>query len=235
MGSKQTSTSRADPWQPTQAGLRGIVGDAKNLYDAGGFNVNPYQGDWVAGQNGDTMAARAGIAGAVPGMQGDSASAADALRRIMGQGSTDEMRRAVTEDVMPGINATFAGSGMTGSSLHEQNLAKGLGSAFGGMEMGVRGQQMGAAQALPGVSQSGLNPLMALMQSGAGQQGYDQSVIDAAMRKDLMGQSAGAGGLQSYAQLLSGLGGQFGTQTNTQKQSMGLGGILGLGLQFAGL
>jgi hypothetical protein len=32
--------------------------------------------------------------------------------------------------IMPAINATFSGAGMTGSSGHEQNLAKGLAALF---------------------------------------------------------------------------------------------------------
>ena len=235
MPSSQTATTKSDPWKPTQAGLKGVIGDASSLYARGGFDVNPYGGDWVAPESGMTQSARAGIAGAVPGMKADSAAAADALRRIMGQGGTDEMRQSIMEGVMPGMNATFAGSGMTGSTLHQQNLAKGLGSAFGGMEMGIRDQQMGAANSLPGVSQSGMSPLMALMQAGGGAQGYQQDLINAAMKKDLMGQTADAGGLQAYAQLLSGIGGQFPQQRTTQQTTPGLGSLLGMALQVPGM
>jgi len=46
----------------------------------------------------------------------------------------DQLRSNVNEDVMPGMNATFGSSGMTGSGLHQQNLAKGLSSGMARQE-----------------------------------------------------------------------------------------------------
>lgn len=58
----------------------------------------------------------------------------DATMRATGgnysQNLSADLRQSVMEDVMPGMNATFANSGMTGSSLHQQNLAKGLASGM---------------------------------------------------------------------------------------------------------
>ncbi len=231
MGSKSTSTARADPWKPTQDTLKGIIGDAADMYKGGGFEVNPYQGDWVAGRNGMTTAAQQGIQGLIPGIMGATGQATDTLTGIANGSAYDAMKRNVTGDVMSAVNGTFAGSGMTGSSLHQQNLAKGLSAGLGGLEMQAANQQMQAAGMLPGVAQSAMDPYNTLAKYGADQQMYDQSVIDANMKKDLMGQTADVSALQDFAQLISGIGGQFGTQTNTQKQSMGLGGILGMGLQ----
>lgn len=42
----------------------------------------------------------------------------------------DSLRQNVNEAVMPGMNATFGNSGMTGSSLHQANLAKSLASGM---------------------------------------------------------------------------------------------------------
>jgi hypothetical protein len=232
MGSKQTSTSRADPWKPTQGGLKGIIGDAADMYASGGFQVNPYGGQWVADRNDMTTSAQSGLAGLIPGLTGANSAALGTLGGIADGSSYDAMKRNVTGDVMSAVNGTFAGSGMTGSTLHQQNLAKGLASGLGGLEMQAANQQMQAAGMMPGVANAAMDPYRMLAQFGADQQGYDQSVIDAAMKKDLMGQTAGVSALQDYAQLLSGIGGQFGTQTNTQKQNMGLGGMLGLGLQM---
>lgn len=235
MASKQTSTARADPWKPTQGALKGIIGDAGSLYKSGGFGVNPYGGDWVAGQNADTLGGRAGIRGLIPGMAGRAGGAADYVSSMAGPQNYDQIKENTIADIMPAINGTFAGSGMTGSTLHMQNLAKGLASGLGGVELGARDQSLRAAGMVPGMNDAAMDPYRAMMNMGSDQQGYDQSVIDASMRKDLMGQTGAMSALQQYAQLMSGLGGQFGTQTNTQSTSPGLGAMLGLGLQAASM
>lgn len=235
MGSKTTSTARADPWKPTQAALKGIVGNAEEMFKSGGYGVKPFAGDWVARQNGDTTGGQAGLRGLFGGMSERANGAADYVSGMAGPQNYDQIKANTIADIMPSINGAFAGSGMTGSSLHQQNLAKGLAAGLGSVELGARDQSLRAAGMVPGMNASAMQPYMAQMAMGEDQQGYDQRVIDAAMRKDVMGQTGNLSALQQYAQMMSGLGGQFGTQTNTQKQSMGLGGILGLGLQFAGL
>ena len=231
MGSKQTSTARADPWAPTQDALKGIIGDASKLYKSGGFETTPYAGDWIAGQNADTTAAQTGLRGLIGQMTGHNAAAAGNVAQMIGQGPSQAAKDNVIADIMPAINSTFAGSGMTGSTLHQQNLAKGLSAGMGSLDMQNRDQQARLSGQLQGLSSGMAQPYAMLGAQGQNQQDYDQSVIDAAMRKDLMGQTSDMSALQQYAQLMSGIGGQFGTQTNTQSQSMGLGGILGLGLQ----
>ncbi|MGL4526769.1 MAG: tail fiber domain-containing protein [Aestuariivirga sp.] len=235
MGQKQTSTSRADPWAPTQPGLQQIIGDAASLYKSGGFGVKPFAGDWTAARTADTTAGQAGLRGLIPGMASRAGGAADYVASIAGPQNFDQIKANTIADIMPSINSSFAGSGMTGSTLHQQNLAKGLAAGLGGVEVAARDQSMRAAGMVPGMNDAAMNPYRAQMAMGQDQQAYDQSVIDANMRKDLMGQTGGMSALQQYAQLLSGLGGQFGTQTNTQRSNMGLGGLLGLGLQAAPL
>lgn len=60
--------------------------------------------------------------------------------RMTGDGYTDDMRAAlrqnVMESVMPGVNETFAGSGQTGSSLHQAHLTKALASGMAPVEAG---------------------------------------------------------------------------------------------------
>ena len=57
MGSKQTTTQRADPWGPSQPFIKEGLRDAAALYREGGFNIQPYGGDMVAGY--DPMRAEA--------------------------------------------------------------------------------------------------------------------------------------------------------------------------------
>lgn len=231
MGAKSTSTARADPWAPTQDALKGIIGDATSLYKKGGFDINPYKGDWYANQNQDTLGAQAGLRGLIPQMTDYNAQAAGNVASMLGQGPSQAMKDNVIADIMPAVNGSFAGSGMTGSTLHQQNLTKGLSAGLGSLDMQNRQQQAQLSQQLMGMSSGMAQPYAMLGAQGQAQQAYDQGEIDAAMRKDLMGKSSDMSALQQYAQLISGLGGQFGTQTNTQSQGMGLGGVLGLGLQ----
>ena len=235
MGGKTTSTPLADPWKPTQPALKGIVSGSEGLYKSGGFGVNPFKGDWIAKQNGDTTGGQMGLRGLIPGMAGRANGAADYVSSMAGPQNYDQIKANTIADIMPSINGSFAGSGMTGSTLHQQNLTKGLAAGLGNVELGARDQSLRAASMIPGMNDAAMSPYMAQMAMGQDQQGYNQSVTDAAMRKDVMGQTGQMSALQQYAQLMSGIGGQFGSQTQTQKQSMGLGGILGLGMQAASM
>lgn len=49
-------------------------------------------------------------------------------------GAFDQVKRNVADQVMQDVNATFANSGMTGSSLHQQNLARGLSAGIANVE-----------------------------------------------------------------------------------------------------
>lgn len=235
MGNKTTSTARADPWGPTQGALRGIVGSSEDAFKRGAFGVTPYGGDWIARQNTDTTGGQRGLRGMFPGMADRANGAADYVASMAGPQNYDQIKANTIADIMPSINSSFAGSGMTGSTLHQQNLSKGLAAGLGGVELGARDQSLRAAGMIPGMNDAAMQPYMAQMAMGEDQQGYDQSVTDAAMRRDAMTQTGELSALQQYAQLMSGLGGQFGSQTTTEKKKMGLGGVLGLGLQFAGM
>lgn len=252
---KTTSTQQAKPWEPTAAALEAGVGQAQDLYERGGFGVTPYAGDWVADQSGQTLAGQAGVLG-VLGQGMDLSTPINAASAVAGMdtGSTiqnsEAMRNSVLESIMPSLNASFAGSGMTGSTLHQANLAKGLTSGMAAQELGIqqaqaadsaqrRSQAISAAQLLPGLmgAQQGadLAPFEQMIGFGAQDQAQRQAEIDAAMNYDMMSQSSEAQALQQYLALLSGLGGQFGTQSGTQTTNPGLMGYLGLGMQGYGL
>ena len=70
----------------------------------------------------------------------------------------DNLRQSVIESIMPGMNATFAGGGMTGSGLHQQNLAKGLATGLAPveyeMDKSLRDRAMAAASALQGADET---------------------------------------------------------------------------------
>jgi hypothetical protein len=224
----QTQTTNSQPWAPTQQGLKNVIGDATRLYKHGGMSIDPYKGNWVAPQSQATLQGQQALLGMVPGQQDYANQAQSTVAGFMGPQNYDQIKANTIADIMPGINSTFAGSNMTGSSLHEQNLSKGLAAGLGNVELGARQQQMDAAMAMPGMMQYAMAPGMVQGQVGQQQDAYQQALIDANMKRDLMRQTSKMGGLQNYAQLMSGIGGQFGSQSTTDTSKPGWGDILGM-------
>ena len=243
MGAKSTTTQKADPWKPAQPFLKAGLQDAADLYDAGGFKIDPYGGDMVARYDplrsmGDQMAP--GLAqGAMGGLSGASSAVQGAMDPNARSAGWGQVIQNTINSIMPGINSSFAGSGMTGSELHAQNLAKGLSAGVAGVENDAwqRGmdRSLAAAGMVPGLNSAGFNISDFLRGVGQERQGQEQSEISADVLKDQQAKSASLSAIQDFMALVSGVGGQFGTQSSTSKQSPGLLGILGLGLQAAPL
>lgn len=245
MSSKTTQTQKATPFAPTIAPLTAGINQAQDLFNAGGFQVTPYQGDWVADADPLTTQGQEGlIAGAQ--MQANRLNpVVDSIGNIAGTAQNfdfSQQRQNVIDSIMPAINASFAGSGMTGSSLQAVNLAKGLAAGLGDAESGFRaqelaaqGQQMQAAGMLPGLLQSQLSPYAAMLDAGRQRQAQNQAEIDAMIQTDMLNQGSEANALRDYLALMSGVGGQFGTNTGTTSKRPGLLGIVGAGLQGASL
>lgn len=68
-----------------------------------------------------------------------------------------QVKQNVTDDVLKSVNSTFAGQGMTGSSLHQQNLAKGITAGLAGVENDAFQQSQARAMQAAQVGQSELN------------------------------------------------------------------------------
>lgn len=243
MGSKQTTTSRADPWAPVQPYLLQGAKDASALYNAGGFKIDPYGGQMVAGYDPMKAQADAGVQSAYGNAMGMAGQGQAALTAAMDPNARSQGWGQVVQNtinsIMPGINSSFAGSGMTGSGLHAQNLAKGLSAGVADVEN--QAYQRGMDRSLQA---AGMLPQMAGMQFGAAdalraagddRQQQAQQEISADVLRDQQGKTAQLDAIQNYLSLMSGMGGQFGTQTQTQSQKMGLMGMLGFGLQAAPL
>ena len=141
--------------------------------------------------------------------------------------------------IMPGINSSFGGSGMTGSGLHAQNLAKGLSAGVADIENQAwqqnQNRALQAAGMLPQMAGMQFNAADALRAAGVDRQQQTQQEISADVLKDQQAKTSELSAIQNYLALTSGLGGQFGSQTSTQSQNMGLMGMLGFGLQAAPL
>jgi len=240
MGDKQTQTTRADPWKPAQAGLKQGIGDAQDMYKSGGFQIDPYQGQMVA--NYDPFRAQAdsmtpGIAGAnINNANTAAATAAGMMDPNQHSAAFGQTVRNTIADIMPGINGSFAKSGMTGSTLHQQNLASGLGQGVANVydQSWNRGQDraLSAAGMMPTLNNAATSAADWLRNSGIDRQQYNQSTINADILRDQQAQAAPMQALQDYMALMSGVGGQFGTSESTQRTNPGLLSILGAGVQM---
>ncbi len=234
MSGSTTNTQTATPYAPAEPLLKQGLTDALNLYNSGGMSITPYAGDSVADMNQLTLDGINGVSGAAAGMSDAISGAQDIVSGIAGT-DMSAVRQGVLADIMPAINSTFAGSGMTGSSLHQQNLAKGLSAGMADAQLAIQGQQLQAAGMVPQMAQAGLQPYQAMINAGNMLQGQEQAETDALIQNDLMTQGADMQAIQALLAMGSGVGGQFGTQTATQRSKPGLFGILGGGLQLASM
>lgn len=242
-GSSSTTTQRADPWAPAQPFIQQGLADAGKLYDAGGFNIAPYEGSMVAGYDPMRAAADAAAPGVAQGALGAAGQGLNAVSQFfnpMQQSSVfGNVVQNTVDQIMPQINSAFAGSGMTGSSLHAQNLSKGV--SAGVADVLDRNYQAGANRALtaagmvPGMNEAAYGAVDFLNTQGANRQSYNQDVINADVMRDQQQKTAAMNAIQDYMALVSGVGSAFGVQSSTQRQSPGMMGMLGLGLQAAPL
>lgn len=243
MGSKQTTTQKADPWAPAQPFIMQGLGDASALYQSGGFKIDPYSGQMVAGYDPMRAQADAGTQAAYGNAMDMAGQGQATLSAAMDPNARSAGWNRVVQNtvnsIMPGINSSFAGSGMTGSGLHAQNLAKGLSAGIADVENQAwqQGQNraLQAAGMLPQMAGMQFGAADALRAAGADRQQQSQQEISANVLQDQQAKTAELSAIQDYLALVSGLGGQFGSQTSTQRQSTGLMGMLGFGLQAAPL
>ena len=243
MGSKQTTTTKADPWAPAQPFITQGLQDASALYQSGGFKIDPYGGQMVAGYDPMKAQADAGVQTAYGNAMDMAGQGQQALSAAMDPNARSAGWGQVVQNtingIMPGINSSFAGSGMTGSGLHAQNLAKGLSAGLADVENQAwqqgQNRSLQAAGMMPQMAGMQFGAADALRAAGADRQQQSQQEISANVLQDQQAKTAELSAIQDYLALVSGLGGQFGSQTSTQSQNAGLMGMLGFGLQAAPL
>jgi hypothetical protein len=113
MGSSTTTTQRADPWEPAQDPLKSGLADAARLYSQGGFQVDPYAGNMVAGLTQDQIRANNMVRDAVPQQTANIQNAQNTVTGLQNQGYYDGFEGSVanvqnaqeTADLRRGINA----------------------------------------------------------------------------------------------------------------------------------
>lgn len=243
MSSSQTTTQNNKPYEPAQPLINQGLDAAGDLFNAGGFNISPYQGQLVA----DTDAFSNAAYGMAPGVVGGNLAASQAaqggiMRALDPNIRSDaygQVRQNVIDTIMPQINSSFAGSGMTGSSLHAQNLARGLSAGLADVDNQAfqqgENRALQAAGMIPGANAAVTGQLDYLRGIGNERQQQQQAVIQGEVLRDQQAKTAEMNAIQDYLALTSGAGSMFGVQSQTQRSGGGLMGALGFGLQAAPL
>lgn len=207
---KTTNTSQVQPWIPSGSEFKTFASRADGL-------VTPEMERALAGADASVRAAQV-LPDYSPGFQDAVARGVDPSVRSE---AFDQIRSNTMDTIMSGVNETFGSSGMTGSSLHQQHLARGLAEGIAGVEN--QAFQTGEDRALQAAN--------------LGQQGLQQQFAQKLTAADAL---AGLGTARQTAEqnalstLMSSAVGASG-QTSSQSTSPGLGGIIGTGLQIASL
>lgn len=242
MGGKndeKVSSQVNEPWSGVRDYLKGAYKDAQKLY--GGGAPQYYPRNQIAPMSGytsgalDSMAQRgrrgSPLMDSAQGMMGDTVSG-DFLRKGNPylKGAIGSATRPIvdqyTKTVIPGLDSAFSLGGRYGGGIHE--LASG--EAYGSMMDTVGDVSSNMAYENYGderqrmIQSAGLSPMLAnqdyvdidaLGKAGMGFDNYNQSKIDADMKKWDFGQNREMDFLRNYLGLLNGAS-SYGTQSISQ-------------------
>lgn len=216
--SKNTSTNSA--WAPAQPHLQAGVNGLGDWMQ--GQGATSYQGPRVADLSSQTQQGVDRLM-ASPGANRASAYYNDSLDGKWldaGNPYMERLQGAVRDSVMPSINSTFSANGLFGSSAHQGTIARELGNAMASPLFNAyeaeRNRQQQSAGALPGVDQiiSGN-----YLQGGNVIDQHAQALLDANRQQFEDDRAAPVRGILQAMPTLSGVGGQFGTQTSSGTQT----------------
>ena len=238
-GGTQTTVQKSDPWGPAQPYLKDALADAGDLYDQGGFHIQPYPNDRVAGF-GDVSLLGQG-ATVQQALQGTPlvGQASDTLSGMMDydyqSGLLDQVKQNALGSAIPAAMAQFAGSGMGNSTLAMDTVGRAATEAVAPYEYGAHentlGRMMSAAGMAPGMEEAAYLPGRMLQGVGAMRDQMSQQELDALMAAYYEDQNMDANAIQNYSNLLMGYGGQGGTQVGETTTDSGPMGMIGGGLQ----
>lgn len=243
MGGKddeKVSSMVSEPWSGVRDYLKGAYKDAQKIY--GGGAPKFYPGNQIAPMSGytsgalDSMAQRgkqgSPLIDSAQGMMGDTVSG-DFLRKGNPylQGAIGSATRPIidqyTKTVIPGLDSAFSSAGRYGSGAHELASGEAYGSmmdAVGDVSSNMAYENYGDERQRM-IQSAGLSPMLAqqdyvdidaLGKAGMGFDNYNQSLINADMKKWDFNQNREMDFLSRYLGLLNGASG--GTQTQTQSQ-----------------
>lgn len=213
----QTVQTR-DPYAAAKPGLDLAAASAQS-YLADPTAAQAYGGPRVASMSGMTAAGLGGMFG-----QQGASNSMGYLNDVIGgkylaadNPYLSQLTDSIKSQVMPGINSQFSASGMSGSTLHQGSLARGMSDALAqplfAQYNNERNQQMQAAGMLPGIDTAAQQARVAAGQTA---EGYDQRNYDAQKAAYDEAQARRAQQLQLGSGVLSQIGGVGGTTTTNQ-------------------
>jgi hypothetical protein len=223
MSDKQenTQTQTRDPYAPVKPLLQSQTSAAQAYMKNPGSSA-VYDGPRVAGMSDRTKTGLDNL------FASDGArTSEDYLKSVVGGDYLEagnpyvkQVQDAVRSSVMPSVNSAFSSAGMSGSTLHqgmlEKGLTEGMASPLFANYENERNRQMSAASSLPGVSQGIIGN-----QLGAGQigEGYTQAQIDADMKKFEEQRTAALRPILETLPISTSIGNMGGTSSSTQTQT----------------
>ena len=217
-GFANSSLQTRDPYAAAKPGLDLAAASARS-YLADPTAAQAYGGPRVAGMSGMTAAGLGGMFG-----QQGASNSMGYLNDVIGgkylaadNPYLSQLTDSIKSQVMPGINSQFSASGMSGSTLHQGSLARGMSDALAqplfAQYNNERNQQMQAAGMLPGIDTAAQQARVAAGQTA---EGYDQRNYDAQKAAYDEAQARRAQQLQLGSGVLSQIGGVGGTTAADQ-------------------
>ena len=235
-GSGQTQKSITEPWSGVKPFLLSGYKDAEQIYKGGAPGY--YPGQLVAPQSANTQTAlqnlgQRGAAGsditrAAQGQLQDTLSGTYLNGETPGfQGALNAATRPIidnyTKTIMPGMDSTFSTAGRYGSGAHgfaAGDAANGLQNALGDVTSRMvyqnygdeRQRQMQGMLFAPEMAAQDYRDIEMQGKAGAGQDAYQQSLIDAELQKYNYNSNKDYNWASQYLGLLNGAGNPSQTQ-----------------------
>jgi hypothetical protein len=220
-GGKQTTNTVAEPWRGVQPMLQGGANAAQDLFQSGGFRVNPYEGNRVAGFGDLTQQGMGMIAGQA-GQPTFSGMAGAGLQDMMSgnvYSRLDDVRSEALGRAIPAATAMFSGSGRTDSGAAMDTVGRAATQAIAPIDysafLNTQQNQLRSAALAPGLDQASFLPGQMMMGVGGMQDAMAQERINADMARFYEGQNVETDALNRYSQLLMGYGGMGGATSST--------------------
>lgn len=240
MSGQQTSqqTQQSGPPQWLAPYLQYGATQASKLYQSP--SPSYYPGQTVANQSPLTQAGnQAASALAINGNSAENAGngyLSSVLQgKYLGGQNLNPVHQSITAATLPTIAAQFSLGGRYGSPDMAGTEATALANAFAPYDYGnyqsERANQQAAAGMAPGYAQQQQSEIQGLQQAGAGQDAYNQSLVDANVNRWNYNQQLAGNKLSQYMGLIG--SGAFGNNTTSTASAPGggltglLGGILG--------
>jgi hypothetical protein len=227
-----TSTQKNDPWIGQQPYYNDIFNQSRDLYSSGQLNSKPYQGQQIASQAPDTLAAQEMVRNNAANQSINSAANQLTTDTLGGkyldpttnpgwqQGLTD-IKRAYATGTAAQTDAAAAKSGAYGGSAYnelvgqnQRSYADSLNNFAGNLYNQERNNQLGVLGQSPQINAANYYGAGQLANVGATNENYQQDLINQAINDFNINQNAPYDALQKYSGLIGGNLGSSSTSTS---------------------